>query len=835
MKKNLLLITAFLLANTMQGWCSIIINGQTVPIDTIVYKQVGPGTMYAQTYLPEIRQRIYTLTIDLNNPYNGIQTFLARDCVAGTELVSSACARNTYAGKDAFGGINGDFFNVSSNNEYPLGAPRGGSIQDGIIQKEPTEGWWWAFATIDTNKKPFFDYLQFRGEVKINEGNTFQFSRVNIAYGNSDMTMYNRYAGNVTRPYENNGGSTPPNGYDYLYERTEVYITPVAGQSWGVNKTIRCKVDSMVNNYGGGAPIAHNQTILSGIRTAKTFLDQLTIGQEVEVSLTIRTQNDTRPNIVQLVGGNAVVMKNNVLTERNTSDGYNSMPYPRTGIASSADGRWLYLLVADGKGTGGSPGITTTEMCHIFQHMGATEAVGLDGGGSAEMIVNHEVKNMPSDGTERPVGNGWLVIANAPEDDQIAQLEFECHRLEAPIYGELRPKVMGFNQYGVLLNEDITDYTLSCSPNVGTINENGNFSATGTPCVGTLTATYNGVSVTRPITIVNSDFNFRLDSLLIDNFRNYKIEVVGSSSLIDPSALSWTVCDENICSITQGVLKGLSNGTTFIIGELGDFKDSLKVTVEIPTERWMLQTDFSETDQWEITAQSNWNAQLTNQNVPEQWEHGNAVNYTYQTNRSPSIRLSSPLAFYSLPDSIKLTFNTGNIAVTKLIASFKSNNKQTVAKEYVNLPTNEDVSICIATSELFDTTDISIYPIWLDYLRFQIAASSQQTGVQYALALKDFLTFYPKVTVGFPSITTAQRLKIYPNPTKDGNVILVLDKPQNIAFEVITINGQIIKAMDLGMQSGKNITLPLQGLSKGTYFIKIRQNEHSDIVKIIIN
>jgi len=30
MRKNLLLITAFLLANTMQGWCSIVINGQTV-------------------------------------------------------------------------------------------------------------------------------------------------------------------------------------------------------------------------------------------------------------------------------------------------------------------------------------------------------------------------------------------------------------------------------------------------------------------------------------------------------------------------------------------------------------------------------------------------------------------------------------------------------------------------------------------------------------------------------------------------------------------------------------------------------------------------------------
>lgn len=37
----------------------------------------------------------------------------------------------------------------------------------------------------------------------------------------------------------------------------------------------------------------------------------------------------------------------------------------------------------------------------------------MDGGGSSVMIVNGEVKNSPSDGAVRPVGNGMLVVSNA--------------------------------------------------------------------------------------------------------------------------------------------------------------------------------------------------------------------------------------------------------------------------------------------------------------------------------------------------------------------------------------------------------------------------------------
>ena len=102
-------------------------------------------------------------------------------------------------------------------------------------------------------------------------------------------------------------------------------------------------------------------------------------------------------------------MYDGVLTERNTTESYNAVPYPRTAVGASKDKRWVYLLVADGK-TSTSRGLTTTEVCDILKHWGAADAIGLDGGGSSEIIVNNKVANRPSDGKERAVGNGWLVV-----------------------------------------------------------------------------------------------------------------------------------------------------------------------------------------------------------------------------------------------------------------------------------------------------------------------------------------------------------------------------------------------------------------------------------------
>lgn len=92
---------------------------------------------------------------------------------------------------------------------------------------------------------------------------------------------------------------------------------------------------------------------------------------------------------------------------------------PRSSIGYTDDGI-VYLLVCDGRKTFGAAGMTYKEMGYIFQTLGCSGAANLDGGGSAQMLIRHpiadvyQIRNSPSDGSERPVINGWTVIVREP-------------------------------------------------------------------------------------------------------------------------------------------------------------------------------------------------------------------------------------------------------------------------------------------------------------------------------------------------------------------------------------------------------------------------------------
>ncbi|MBQ8056234.1 MAG: phosphodiester glycosidase family protein, partial [Paludibacteraceae bacterium] len=520
------------------------IYGTLYQVDTIEYKQVGPGTMYCYAELPAISQDIHVLTIDLENEYTEIETFLGKDCIAGTELVTSACNRHTQPGHDAYCGVNGDFFNVSANYEYPLGMPRGGSIQNGEVQVAPSnESWFWAFATMDVNKKPVLDYMIFNARVIISEDNVYHFNRVNQAWETCDLTLYNRFAGPVTRPYENH------TGFDTM-ERTEVVVELVEGEKWGLNKRTKVRVRRIVKNIDGGEPIAADETVLSGVREAATFLNQLTVGQELEVEMAIFRPDASQPLVEQLIGGNAMILQNGELTERNTGDTYNSSPYPRSSIGASQDGRWLYLFVCDGKGAGGSPGLTTTQVCGILKNIGAYNIVGMDGGGSAEMVVNHAIVNKPSDGNERSVGNGWMLVSTAPVDSTIAYLRFHNHKLVVPTFASYQPRIMAYNQYGALLDDDVQDFTISCDENIGVCNGKV-FTASSSVASGNLTVTVGDITYTAPLEVVAAEVAVRLDSVIVDQDIDYAIEVLSGDMLVNPAALTWTIDDPSIVSIDE--------------------------------------------------------------------------------------------------------------------------------------------------------------------------------------------------------------------------------------------------------------------------------------------
>lgn len=88
--------------------------------------------------------------------------------------------------------------------------------------------------------------------------------------------------------------------------------------------------------------------------------------------------------------------------------------HPRTAVGYSKNGRFLYLVVVDGRQPLYSEGMTLAELAELMIEVGAQFAMNLDGGGSSTMVIRGpdgelRVLNSPIDnyipGRERPVAN----------------------------------------------------------------------------------------------------------------------------------------------------------------------------------------------------------------------------------------------------------------------------------------------------------------------------------------------------------------------------------------------------------------------------------------------
>jgi hypothetical protein len=82
---------------------------------------------------------------------------------------------------------------------------------------------------------------------------------------------------------------------------------------------------------------------------------------------------------------------------------------PRTVLATKPDGTVL-LITIDGRWRRHSLGASMEQAAFLARRLGATQAVNLDGGGSTTFVARGHVLNHPSDGYERGVVNGLVVV-----------------------------------------------------------------------------------------------------------------------------------------------------------------------------------------------------------------------------------------------------------------------------------------------------------------------------------------------------------------------------------------------------------------------------------------
>ncbi|MBR6514807.1 MAG: phosphodiester glycosidase family protein, partial [Clostridia bacterium] len=122
--------------------------------------------------------------------------------------------------------------------------------------------------------------------------------------------------------------------------------------------------------------------------------------------------------IKEAIGGYFHIVKDGQVYE----DGYwsktNPQKYPRQTIGITAEGD-VILMMADGNQAPKSIGLTLLEQAQVMVDLGCVEALHLDGGGSGTYACKPEgqddfvITNSPSDGSERSISNGFIIVSTA--------------------------------------------------------------------------------------------------------------------------------------------------------------------------------------------------------------------------------------------------------------------------------------------------------------------------------------------------------------------------------------------------------------------------------------
>jgi exopolysaccharide biosynthesis protein len=81
--------------------------------------------------------------------------------------------------------------------------------------------------------------------------------------------------------------------------------------------------------------------------------------------------------------------------------------HPRSAVGWNRE--HYFLVTVDGRQKE-SVGMTLEELGKHLAAIGCSEAMNLDGGGSATLWADGRIRNHPSDGSERPIANALVVV-----------------------------------------------------------------------------------------------------------------------------------------------------------------------------------------------------------------------------------------------------------------------------------------------------------------------------------------------------------------------------------------------------------------------------------------
>ncbi len=824
LKKIYLTCSALLAASVVFAEGTVKLADVEFSVDTLFHAKVGPGTTQTSLHLINTTNtgqqlRVFYLTVDLRNPTVAIKSVIAQDKLSGGATTSSMATDHSSSGKTYYAGINTDFFYTSgsaTNGVSLVGTPVRAAMAEGEIYRTEGASSTWPNFYIGEDGLPYIGAVSFSNGVAECNGNSVSFSVVNNDAGDNTLSVYTpKYYGVMNQP--SLAGSC-----------AEVTAKMVEGENIAIGKTVKLEVTSTATSTGD-REIPDGEYLLVGRGSTLDFVNGLAVGDVV--SLTAQAAVDGVSIVpTELCTANPNILANGVTLQSEGDRGDAVARHPRSSIGYSGDKSTMIMMVIDGRSSI-SAGVHTMELADMMHYAGADYAVNVDGGGSSTLYtLPLGVRNNPSDGKERAVSAAMFCVSNAPDDETVAEIRFVDWSMKFPKYGIYTPVFYGYNQYGMLIDTNLQGVTLQCDSKIGEITNNGTtFYGTGDG-TGALTASYNGLTASIPVTVAQSDnVSLRLNNILIDNKREYAVEVqalVNETYMpVNAAALSWSSSDEGIATVgaTDGVLKGVANGSTTIIGTVGNFTGQTNVTVEIPEGEVMPVLRKFPTDGWTLKQTGG-----TGLSIAES-DNGFKLNYTGDgKSRGAYISVEKDMQVWSLPEAIRLRINPGNASVKKVTLNAQNalDGKTTSwVSSVTEFPLNQETLATFPLSDWCDPTDIGIYPITILSVRFDMNAS--ENGEAFELQVPGFEAYYGE-DASVSSPVESAVFKLYPNPVVAGSSVMI-ETDGKATVSVFALNGTKVSEF----VGNGSVSLSTENM-KGLYLVQVATGTSFKVAKLLV-
>ena len=493
----------------------IVIDDKVYTVDTLIERQIGPGTVYRRLRLPDYPLNVNMLTVDMTDPSVRVETSQAHDRLFAVEPLVDAAARRSHTGHKAIGGANANFWCVTPNYPYSellLARTFNANVSNGMIITETNcnmDQW-------DNGPRQNGEFgvgedgLAYSGHhlwhsVLRSDADSCIIGGVNKVCYDNEAVAYNSYYG-CDRPFRTADivmRDTGKHGFDTVScAATEVLLRLAPGERWRAGNPMKFIVGEVRDNAGSGI-LGEYDIAVVGRGDRRNALRALVPGSEVSLSCSWTTLDGKPMAYENMVGGNAQVMVGGELTRFCKDSGYCRTAYSRCGYGASSDHSTMYIVVVDKSVDpeyGPSVGCSSGVMSRIARHYGCSDMTSMDAGGSAQLLVGNRIVNKTTEATPRPVANGMLIFDESPADNEVVRIEFDARRLILASGDKADISVLAYNRYGSLIDIAPGNITLGCDSGAGSVC--GNVFTAAAPGQGIITATYKGFVARLPVEVV---------------------------------------------------------------------------------------------------------------------------------------------------------------------------------------------------------------------------------------------------------------------------------------------------------------------------------------------